>query len=406
MLESSDQIAKLLRALSQHGDLVAEAFVAAIELGDRARNNRIDALSNLQALKPQDEGIYRLNPRLRDFIADYLVSYRAYQTLTRLSGGIRQANAIWREMHARQNSGVGDDRDSLIEQFIDTVIDISYSIERNLSLLHALVSTQYGDVVSFQAKLRQNKYYINEISESLNEMEQVEKLFSRIEAEALSNGMLEVRRIIRKRLSTRLLTWTAQIKDVQATINRSLFRAKALQERVRKLSRVSHWLRQNKTASGFEVSLEGAPAVLFRAEPFAVKSHMDVRSASERDYGYLVDALRRLPPRPMPLPIRERPAPLDIIEDNEGQEPVVLEPHDAMIELLIEELHQSSQAISLRHWKERNDFDTELSNEDWLLYASIQLENEGIMLTFVPDDDGAGQFSNQVSNDVIARGAA
>ncbi|MBP0640046.1 hypothetical protein [Cupriavidus sp. AcVe19-6a] len=142
MRESSDQIGKLLRDLSQNDDLISEAFDTSVELGDRTRTARIDTLSNLKALKPQDEGVYRLNPRLRDFIADYLVSYRAYQTLTRLSGGIQLARSVWREIRVRYDNGDASDRESLVAQLVETVIDISYSIERNLSLLHALISTQ------------------------------------------------------------------------------------------------------------------------------------------------------------------------------------------------------------------------------------------------------------------------
>ncbi|SOZ19192.1 hypothetical protein [Cupriavidus taiwanensis] len=404
MRESSDQIGKLLRALSQNDDLISEAFDTSVELGDRARNARIDTLSNLKALKPQDEGVYRLNPRLRDFIADYLVSYRAYQTLTRLSGGIQQARSVWREIRVRYDNGDASDRESLVAQLVDTVIDISYSIERNLSLLHALISTQYGDVSNFQAKLRQNKFYVNEVSESLNEMEQVSTLFGEVESQALNIGMLDVRSIVRKRLTSRILTWTLQIKDVQAAINRSLFRAKLQSERVRKLSRVAHYLRQNKTASGFEVSSDSAPAEIFVAEPIPLAHNLDVRTCSDRDRAALMDALRRLPPRAVPVPVQEAEPALAIIDEEEVAALDPLEPHDAMVSELITALHQSSQSISLRDWKERHADGMDLRDEDWLLYASIQLESEGVHLTFVNALPADQLYANQVSSDILAHG--
>lgn len=404
MRESSDQIAKLLRALSQNDDLISEAFDASVELGDRCRNGRIDTLSNLKALKPQDEGVYRLNPRLRDFIADYLVSYRAYQTLTRLTGGIRQARSVWREIRVRHENGDASDRESLIAQLVDTVIDISYSIERNLSLLHALISTQYGDVSNFQAKLRQNKFYVNEVSESLNEMEQVSSLFGEIDSQALNIGMLDVRSIVRKRLISRILTWTLQIKDVQAAINRSLFRARMQSERVRKLGRVAHYLRQNKTASGFEVSSDAAPPDIFVAEPIPLMHNLDVRTCSDRDRAVLMDALRRLPPRAVPIPVQEPEPALGIIDEDDTAPPDFLEPHDAMLGNLIAALHQSSQSISLRDWKERYADGLDLWDEDWLLYASIQLESEGVHLTFVNALPTDHLYANQVSTDILAHG--
>jgi len=404
MRESSDQIAKLLRALSQNDDLISEAFDASVELGDRSRNGRIDTLSNLKALKPQDEGVYRLNPRLRDFIADYLVSYRAYQTLTRLTGGIRQARSFWREIRVRHENGDASDRESLIAQLVDTVIDISYSIERNLSLLHALISTQYGDVSNFQAKLRQNKFYVNEVSESLNEMEQVSSLFGEIDSQALNIGMLDVRSIVRRRLTSRILAWTLQIKDVQAAINRSLFRARMQSERVRKLGRVAHYLRQNKTASGFEVSSDAAPTDIFVAQPIPLVHNLDVRTCGDRDRAALMDALRRLPARAVPIPVQEPEPALGIIDEDGTAPPDFLEPHDAMLGNLIAALHQSSQSISLRDWKERYADGMELWDEDWLLYASIQLESEGVHLTFVNPLPADQLYANQVSIDILAHG--
>lgn len=406
MSESTDEIARLFHALNQHSELIAQAFSGAIELGDRSFNQRINTLSNLKALKPQEEGVYRLNPRLREYVSDYLVSYRAYQTLTRLSGPIHQARALWREMSARRDAGEMEGIESLEDGFSDTVGDIAFAIEGNLSLLHSLVSTQYGDVSSFKAKLRQNKYYINEINESLNEMKQVSALFDAIEREAMVYGLVYVRATIRKRLTNRLLTWTSQIKDAQATINRSFFRARRLEERVRKLSRVSHWLRQNKTAAGFEVTLDGVPDTLFRADPMTVRAHVDVRSARDADHAILLDAINRLPPRPVAIPVAQPAPPLTAIEEEVLPEVEPLEPHDAMLEELIAELQATSHAISLLNWKrERQEFDS-LSDEGWLLYASIQLENEGIRLTFVSAEGGTTQFANEVSNDVIAQGMA
>ncbi|MGB8417672.1 hypothetical protein [Paraburkholderia sp.] len=402
MSEWVDQIERLLHAVSKHGDLVAEAFSGTVELGDRQRNQRIDALSNLKALKSQEEGVYRLNPRLRDFISDYLVSYRAFQTLTRLAGAIHQARALWRELRAARELGEESDWEHLYVSFDDLVADISYSIERNLSLLHSLLSTQYGDVANLKAKLRQNKYYINEISEALNEMTQVHELFNGIESEALGAGMLVVRSMVKRRLTSRLLMWTSQIKDAQATISRSLFRARRLEERVRKLSRVSHWLRQNRSSPGFEVALSNAPDSLFRADPIPVKSHIDVRGASEGEKAALLEAIRRMPPRNMPRPVPERLPPLPVLEEQLAVEYEEPEPHEAMLEALLAELHRKSVAIGLRNWKEQKPMLDYLSDEEWLLFASIQLQSEGVHLTFVLNSASGIQTPNELSDDILA----
>ena len=407
MSEAPDQIERLLRSLAQNSDLIAEAFHGEVELGDRHRNQRIDTLSTMKAFKPLEEDVYRLNPRLRDFIADYLVSYRAFQTLTRLAGLIHQARSLWREM--REAKSIGDEVvwDQLYFSFDDVVAEISYSIERNLALLHTLVSTQYGDVGNFGAKLRQNKYYINEISEALNEMAQVDSLFSQIEADSVVAGLPQVRSIVRSRLLRRLLLWTSQIKDAQATINRSLFKARRLEERVRKLSRVARWLRQNKTSIGFDVALANAPQALFIADPIRVKTHIDVRSPSSTDQAVLLDAMKRMPPRIVPRPAVERAAPLALLEEGAETAIVVeqMEPHDVMIEALVVELRQTLDVIALRQWKANKAELEYLTDEEWLLYASIQLRIEGMSLTFVAASDVSIQTTNEVSDDILARAA-
>ena len=91
MSERGEQVQRLLAGLAKHADLVAEAFEGSVSGGDRQRNASIEALSSLSVLKPYDEDSYRLNPRLREFIADYFTSYQAFQALRRVSGTMQQA---------------------------------------------------------------------------------------------------------------------------------------------------------------------------------------------------------------------------------------------------------------------------------------------------------------------------
>jgi hypothetical protein len=85
--------------------LVAEAFEGSVSGGDKQRNAGIDALSGLNVLKPFDEDSYRLNPRLREFIADFFTSYQAFQALRRVSGTMQQAREQWRELRRLKMDG-------------------------------------------------------------------------------------------------------------------------------------------------------------------------------------------------------------------------------------------------------------------------------------------------------------
>ena len=68
MSERGDQVQRLLAGLAKHADLVAEAFEGSVSGDDKQRNSGIEALFNLNVLKPYDEDSYRLNPRLRESV--------------------------------------------------------------------------------------------------------------------------------------------------------------------------------------------------------------------------------------------------------------------------------------------------------------------------------------------------
>ncbi len=140
------------------------------------------------------------------------------------------------------------------------------------------------------------------------------------------------------------------------------------------------------------------------AEPIPLVNNLDVRTCSDRDRAALMDALRRLPPRAALVPVRDAEPALAIIDEEEVAAPDPLEPHDAMLSELIAALHQSSQSISLRDWKLRHEDGVDLRDEDWLLYASIQLESEGVHLTFVNPLPSDQLYANQVSSDILAQG--
>jgi hypothetical protein len=103
--QRGEQVQRLLAGLSKHADLVAEAFEGSVSGGDKQRNAGIDALSGLNVLKPFDEDSYRLNPRLREFIADFFTSYQAFQALRRVSGTMQQAREQWRELRRLKMDG-------------------------------------------------------------------------------------------------------------------------------------------------------------------------------------------------------------------------------------------------------------------------------------------------------------
>ena len=138
MSERRDQVEKLLGVLHRHSDLLSEAFEGEITGDTRQRAKAIEALFEAGALKPYDEDTYRLNPRLREFIADHFSSYHAYQSLRAVSGTMRQAYAQWRELRRLKDKGTRRNADTLLAALDESIAEISYSIEHNLAMLYEI----------------------------------------------------------------------------------------------------------------------------------------------------------------------------------------------------------------------------------------------------------------------------
>ena len=388
MTEKGDQVQKLLAALARHADLVAEAFDGSVETGDRQRNAGIDALAAVNALKPYDEDSYRLNPRLRDFIADHLLSYKAYAALTRLAGPISQARQQWAEM--RRNKVVGSMKEvvRLERAFDETVVDIAYSIERNLGLLQSMVSTQYGNVATLESKLNQNRYYAREVTSALKEIDQVDSLVLTISDEAIGCGLPHIRQLVTRRLGSKLLQWSAHIKDAQATISKRLFDARLMEQRLKRLARYALWLSRNKTSDGWDVEVpETADVALFRpkAIPIRLQPHMHVPDKASQDV--LLSIIAKLPPKPTPS-LKEELEPKSqlVVSDEMEESDGALQPHEVALEYLLAELALSPEPISLLAWRDSCPELGGVAEESWLIYASSQLQGGGYAVRFLHED--------------------
>jgi hypothetical protein len=297
--ERGDQVQRLLAGLAKHADLVAEAFEGSVSGGDKQRNSGIEALFNLNVLKPYDEDSYRLNPRLREFMADYFSSYQAFQALRRVSGTMQQAQEQWRELRRLKTAGATKDAGRLHAALDESIVEIAYSIEHNLTLLHSLISTQYGNVDDLNSKLRQNRYYAQQVKLFLQDVQAIDVFVDRVADEAIAAGLPEVRLLVTRRLAAKRLQWTSQIKDAQAVISKRLFEAKLMEVRLKRLSRFALWLARNKTSDGWELAVdEKTDGALVRPERVELRPQPDVFDMEPAAWDGLLAAVAKMPARP------------------------------------------------------------------------------------------------------------
>lgn len=385
MSERGEQVQRLLVALAKNADLVAEAFEGSVYAGDKVRNAAIDALFNLSVLKPYEEDSYRLNPRLREFISDHLASYQAFQALRRVSGTMQQAQEQWRELRRLKQQGAG--RDVLRLQFAldESIVEIAYSIEQNLKLLHSLISTQYGNVDDLGSKLRQNRYYAQQVKVFLVDMDAIELFAERVGDEAIAVGLPHVRLLLSRRLVAKRLQWTSQIKDAQTVISKRLFEAKLMEVRLKRVARFALYLSQNKTTDGWELPVdESTDKVLFRPERFELRPQPDVADMHPIVREAMLSAVARMPSAKSVSPEVAVPehGPQMLVEENE-QLQETLSPERLALRALATQIAHALQPVSLLSFKRHRAELGEMSDEAWLMFACLQLKGSGFRVEFV-----------------------
>lgn len=387
MSERGDQVQRLLAGLAKHADLVAEAFEGSVSGGDKQRNAGIEALFNLNVLKPYDEDSYRLNPRLREFMADYFSTYQAFQALRRVSGTMQQAQEQWRELRRLKTAGATKDAARLHAALDESIVEIAYSIEHNLTLLHSLISTQYGNVDDLNSKLRQNKYYAQQVKLFLQDVQAIDVLVDRVADEAIAAGLPEVRLLVTRRLAARGLQWTSQIKDAQAVISKRLFEAKLMEVRLKRLSRFALWLARNKTSDGWELAVdEKANAALFRPERVELRPQPDVSDMEPAAWDGLLAAVAKMPTKSTMAAVETDPGPQLLLEDDTEIEEMV-DPQQVALRQLTTQAALATEPISLLTWKRERFELADVSDEAWLMFACLQLKGSGFRVEFVHRDD-------------------
>ena len=406
MNERGDQVQKLLASLAKHADLIAEAFEGAVSGGDKQRNSGIEALFGLAVLKPYDEDSYRLNPRLREFFADYFSSYHAFQALRRVSGTMQQAQEQWRELRRLKVAGAAKDVGRLYAALDESIVEMAYSIEHNLAMLHSLLSTQYGNVDDLSSKLRQNRYYARQVAQFLRDVEGIDAFVEQIAEEAIASGLADVRHLVTRRLGARCLNWTSQIKDAQAVISKRLFEAKLMEARLKRLSRFALWLTRHRTADGWELAVEeGADVAIFRPERIELRPQPDVADTDPATWANLLVAVSKMPPKQAAVAPRPDAGPQMLLEDDGGDVAESLDPTQRAIRELAALASRSEAPISLLTWKRGRSELAEVGDEAWLMFSCMQLKGGGLRLTFVEGQDLDPFPINEAFYDVEVRRA-
>lgn len=402
MNEAPNLIQQLLKALVEHSDLVSEAIKGPVSTGGK-RNKGVDTLIRMRALMPVDEDTYYLNPQLREFIGDYVVSYGAFRQLAQLDMPIRQLRLEFDNLREFRREGSVRDADRAMDRLDEAVVRIGFFMDQNLQMLSAKVTTNFGDVDSVAGKIRENKFYIEEVRRFSRQIVSLNAKVQEMEREAVGLQLLEVRRLLNVRILSRLTDWTARIGDIQRVVSRNLFALRQIEQRQRNLANVALWLSKNRMSDGFELDVTpGAAERMVTPLGLIATWNVDVADSDIAVTQGVLVAAKRLPP----INVTTKPEPIESPEVITTAQAVVepeVDPIDELIDAYVEHIrhldhHSNETSTTMLEWRERlgEAFGLErtVTDEEWLLYACAQIASTGLEVELVARPRTPGEYND------------
>jgi hypothetical protein len=402
VIEAPSLIHQLLKALADHSDLVSEAIKGPVSTGGK-RNKGVDALIRMRALMPVDEDTYYLNPLLREFIGDYVVSYGAFRQLAQLDMPIRQLRLEFDNLREFRREGSVRDADRAMDRLDEAVVRIGFFMDQNLQMLSAKVTTNFGDVDSVAGKIRENKFYIEEVRRFSRQIVSLNAKVQEMEQEAVGLQLPEVRRLLNVRILSRLTDWTARIGDIQRVVSKNLFALRQIEQRQRNLANVALWLSKNRMSDGFELDVTSEDAARMVTPVGLVATwNVDVADSDIAVSQGILAAAKRLPP----ITITPKSDPIESPEVLNTAQAVVepkVDPIDELIDAYVEHIRSldhldSEQPASLLEWRERFGeafgLDRNITDEEWLLYACAQIASTGLQVEVVARPRTSGEYND------------
>jgi hypothetical protein len=380
-INQRDQVQKILETLHRHSDVISLSLVGRFSdtNPDENTGKGIAALTGVGALMPMGDGAYQLNPRIRRFLNERLSQFSALQALTRISEQLQSGRAQWRELIAMQTSGDVTAKAEIEDALIYTVGEIVYFMRQNLRLLTHQTATDFGNVESMKRKLRQNRFYSDNVKTLIAELDQLDAFLSVVETESLQFNLHEMRNLLMGQIKSQMGHWRHQLNEIQSLISQRLFVRRQIEADLRLLFDAGLWLESNPTLNGIEVEVrQSAPPVLLSPMPIKVRSHYDIRAKGIDQESILCSIAGKLPVVKAPSPAKEPRVKQVVLSVEPEVAEVELSPADLLVQELIERLKTSEGAFEILQWQRDKRLASGIGDEEWLLYASSQMAIAGI----------------------------
>ncbi len=160
-----------------------------------------------------------------------------------------------------------------------------------------------------------------------------------------------------------------------------------MHEKLKRLSRFALWLGRDKTTSGWDIHVnESMDSALLRPPKLDIRPQPDVLDTDSITYDNLLAAVAKLPSLKVTTVSSSEttPGPQIFIEDDEVVEEM-LTPEQLALRDVATAVAHSEHPVSLLDFKTNRAELGTLSDESWLMFATLQLRASGFLIHYAQE---------------------
>ncbi len=241
-MKSSDPgLSRLLKAMANHSELIANAYYQGVVYKDKQNQRALNQLKQLKVLVNHSEDGYRIAGRLSQFIDSALSSDRVRRLDTDLGGWIE---TLEQQIGLYQDAWIEnrvEDADNFFAEIERLVFELSDTLEENTRYLLMLINSRFAHVRTLAEKQKQNAFYISRLEKLVNAISalQPEFLLEMVEEQAVVYDLLE------QQLIRLLPVYQQRLQDILDKLKIFLFELRQIEARAQLIQGFAFFLRQN-----------------------------------------------------------------------------------------------------------------------------------------------------------------
>lgn len=223
---------KLLNAMSNHADLIMEAYfsgaVAEGNFSPKVIKNLVDAKV---LWRPDDDVQLRLRPSLRTLLQESLKDEHSRQIDANLGTAIASLKTLAENYKEAIAYNHLHESESFLSDLTENVYGITESLTTNVRLLWGRINNEFGYVASVDAKIRENELAQAQVTELRNQLE----LFSFDELSQVAGSHRQLRNLLVVTLQSAFANCLKELSLVQGRLRELLGRFREFRGRTRLL---------------------------------------------------------------------------------------------------------------------------------------------------------------------------